>query len=195
LFQFLLLALCGFAANTPGDTTASLKRSFRLEVVVKGSPQSVYQLWTTEAGAEKFLAPRARIEPQPGGRYEMIFDPDMDPDGSIRGTKGCRVVRIVPDQELVFEWIAFVGQQPRGRSGPPYLPEPERSAHKTRVVVRFSALPGEPEHTRVALVNDGFGSGAKWDEAFAYFRDRGWPQVLAQLKAYCDHGQLAPWAK
>jgi len=195
LFQFLLLALLGFAPNPLGDTATPPKRRFRLEAVVKGSPELVYQLWTSEAGAEKFFAPKARIDLRPGGRYEMIFDPDMDPDGAIRGTKGCHIVRIVRNRELVFEWIAFVAQQSPGRSGPPYLPEPERSAHRTRVVVRFSAVAGEPPRTRVVLVNEGFGSGEKWDEAFAYFRDRGWPQVLAQLKAYCDHGQLAPWAK
>jgi uncharacterized protein YndB with AHSA1/START domain len=170
-------------------------RAFLIELVVSGTPSEVYKLWTTEAGLKKWFGPDARVEARVGGRYEMIFDPATDPDGSVRGTKGARILELVPEKKLVFEWIAFVAQEHPGRAGPPYMPEPERSREKTQVEVSFEPSPANPGKMRITLVHSGFRQGAKWDEALAYFRDRGWPLGLRRLKDFCDRGTLPPWSR
>jgi Activator of Hsp90 ATPase homolog 1-like protein len=88
------LIYTSFLLCAVGLTTEQLQapgRSFRIEIAANGTPSEVFKLWTTEAGVKKWFAPGARIEARVGGRYEIIFDPVTDADGSVRGTKGARV--------------------------------------------------------------------------------------------------------
>jgi uncharacterized protein YndB with AHSA1/START domain len=133
--------------------------------------------------------------PALGGRYEIIFDPATDPDGSVRGTKGARILELVPEKKLAFEWIPFVGQEHPGYGGPPYMPEPERSREKTRVEVVFEPSPPDASKTRIILLHNRFREGTKWDKALAYFRDQGWPEVLGRLGNYCNQGTSPSWSK
>ncbi len=191
--------ICAALFSTVGVLVAqqaqSTDRTIRIELVVGCAPSEVYKLWTTEAGLTEWFAPAARVDPRVGGRYEIIFDPATDPDGSVRGTKGARILELVPDKKLVFEWIAFEGQERAGYGGPPVMPEPERSNEKTRVEVVFEPTRGDADKTRIGLVHNGFREGARWDAALAYFRERGWPGVLHQLTDYCNRGVLPPWSK
>jgi len=177
------------------EQVQSTDRTIRIELVAGRPPSEVYKLWTTEAGVTKWFAPAARVDPRVGGRYEIIFDPATDPDGSVRGTKGAKILELVPDKKLVFEWIAFEGQERAGYGGPPVMPEPERSREKTRVEVVFEPAPGDVSKTRIVLVHNGFREGATWDAALVYFRERGWPGVLRQLTEYCNQGILPAWSK
>ena len=183
---FICLALMSATNRLAAQQPQRADRTVRIELVVDRAPSEVYSLWTTEDGLRKWFAPEARVDARAGGRYEIIFDPQTDPDGSLRGTKGARVLELVPGKKLVFEWIAFVGQQQPGYGGPPYMPEPERSSQKTRVEVTFAGSPNDASKTRITLVHSGFRDGAKWDEALGYFRDKGWPAVLQRLANYCQ---------
>ena len=195
LSQVLIcVALFSLVGELVGEQPQPANRAIRIELIVGRAPSEAYKLWTTEAGLRKWFAPAARVDLRVGGRYEIIFDPATDPDGSVRGTKGSRILELVPGKKLVIEWIAFVGEEPLGEGGPPYMPEPERSRHKTRVEVTFEPSPGDGSKTRITLVHDGFRQGAKWDEALAYFRDRGWPGVLRRLTNYCSQGTLPSWS-
>lgn len=60
------------------------------------------------------VGPDARVDARVAGRYEIIFDLATDQDGSVRGTKGARILELVPGKKLAFEWIAFVGQEHPG---------------------------------------------------------------------------------
>ncbi len=111
----------------------------------------------------------------------------------MRGTKGARVVELVPERKLIFEWIAFVGEEQPGYAGPPYMPEPARRRDKTQVEVNFEASPGDPHKTRIILIHSGFRQGAAWDRALAYFRDEAWPSILHRLADFCDRGVLPSW--
>jgi uncharacterized protein YndB with AHSA1/START domain len=187
----LLSWVVGLVAEQPQQAD----RAIRIELVVSGAPSEVYKLWTTEAGLRSWFAPDARVDARVGGRYEIIFDPATDPDGSVRGTKGARILELVPERKLVFEWIAFVSQEHPGYGGPPYMQEPERSLKKTRVEVTFELSPSDANKMRITLVHNGFSEGPKWDEALAYFRDKGWPGILRRLTNYCNQGTLPPWSR
>ena len=76
---------------------------------VPAPPAEVFRLWTCTEGIGKFFAPDARIDAVTGGRYEILFAPAKDPEGNSHGTKGARILKLVPDKELAFEWITFAG--------------------------------------------------------------------------------------
>ena len=84
-------------------------RTVNLDRIVEAPPAEVYRLWTTPDGVKKLFAPEAKIDLKIGGRYEIIFFPSKDPEGELHGTKGARILDLVPNKKLVFEWITFAG--------------------------------------------------------------------------------------
>ena len=125
----------------------------------------VWKAWTTTEGIESFFAPKAaKVEPWPGGAFELWFGVEM-PEGS-RGSEGCKVHSVKPMEQFVFEWNA-----------PPTIPaiRPLR----TLVYLDFKSLPDN--RTEVTLRNFGYGQGEDWAKTKAYF-ERAWPAVMANLE-------------
>jgi uncharacterized protein YndB with AHSA1/START domain len=169
-------------------------RTILLEATVDAPASAVFKLWTTEAGIQSFFAPRAVIDPRVGGRYEIVFAPELDPQGESAGTKGARILRFEPDRRLAFEWFTFVSRDlsagaPPGATSPPVVPEAVRNARPipTWVEISFEPVAGQPGRTRVRLSHRGFRTGTPWDESFEYFW-RAWATVLGGLGARCAHG-------
>jgi uncharacterized protein YndB with AHSA1/START domain len=151
-------------------------RAVEGEVVVHAPIKRVWQAWTTHEGAETFFAPQCEIELRPGGKYEMLFDPDAPP--GKQGGEGVIVLAVQPPTMLSLTWNA-----------PPELPEIREQ--RTHVMVVLESL--GPARTKVTLRHDGWGEGAGWDAAFKYF-DRAWKQiVLPRLKYRFEHGPI-DWA-
>ncbi|MFI5007592.1 MAG: SRPBCC domain-containing protein, partial [Solirubrobacterales bacterium] len=98
------LVLAPVLEEAPPPGKVKTDRTIELSVTLDQPPAEVYRLWTTVEGARTFFAPDARIEGKPGGRYEIIFDPAGDPEGARHGTKGARLLRLVPGKEIAFEW-------------------------------------------------------------------------------------------
>jgi uncharacterized protein YndB with AHSA1/START domain len=122
----------------------------------------------------EFFAPLARIELEPGGAYELYFNPEGAP--GQRGGEGCKVLSFVPMEMLSFEW-----------NFPPKIPALRDSGAKTWVVVQlFDAGPGK---TRVRLTQLGWKDGADWDAGYAYF-DRAWGMVLSWLQRRFTSGPI-----
>ena len=125
----------------------------------------VWRAWTTAAGIESFFAPKAaKVEPVPGGAFELWFGVD-NPEGS-RGSEGCRVHSVKPMAQFVFEWNA-----------PPTIP----AIRPLRTLVYLDFKPLPDNRTEVTLRNFGYGVGEDWDKAKAYFT-RAWPAVMANLE-------------
>jgi uncharacterized protein YndB with AHSA1/START domain len=125
----------------------------------------VWKAWTTTEGIESFFAPKAvKVEPVPGGAFELWFGLTQ-PEGS-RGSEGCKVHSVRPMEQFVFEWNA-----------PPTIPaiRPLR----TLVYLDFKPLPGNK--TELTLRNFGYGEGEDWTKAKAYFA-AAWPAVMASLE-------------
>jgi len=169
-------------------------RAISLEATVDAPASTVFTLWTTQAGIQSFFAPRAVIDPRVGGRYEIAFFPQVDPDGESAGTKGARILRFEPDRALSFEWFTFVSRDfravaPPGATSPPVVPAAVRNTRPipTWVDLSLEAVAGHPGKTHVRLTHRGFGSGTPWDESFEYFW-RAWATVLGRLGARCSRG-------
>ena len=163
-------------------------RTIFLEATVAVPPAEVFRLWTSEDGIKKFFAPAARVEASVGGRYEIIFAPAKDPEGNSHGTKGARILKLVPEKELAFEWVTFAGDELLGRNAPPYAPAAERNVRPlpTWVELTFEPVEGQPEKTHVRFAHYGFRDGERWEQSFHWFK-RAWKGVLDELAAYCQN--------
>jgi uncharacterized protein YndB with AHSA1/START domain len=162
------------------------ERTIVLDVTVNATPSEVFRLWTSTDGIRKFFAPDARIDSEPGGRYQIIFAPGKDPEGDSHGTKGARILKFIPDKELSFEWITFAGDNLLGKNAPPYAPSSRRNVKPlpTWVELSFESVDGQSNRTHVKFAHYGFGTGDLWEQSYQWFT-RAWKGVLDQLAAYC----------
>ncbi|MEP7206030.1 MAG: SRPBCC domain-containing protein [Casimicrobiaceae bacterium] len=161
----LAVAVVAIAGSVLPASAQSLAPDIVVVKVVDAPVADVWKAWTTAEGIESFFAPKAvRVEPWPGGAFELWFGLDS-PEGS-RGSEGCRVHSITPMEQFVFEWNA-----------PPTLPE-IRSL-RTLVYLDFKALDGK--RTEVTLRNFGYGQGEAWAKSRAYFTSA-WNAVMTGLE-------------
>ena len=162
------------------------ERTIELVAVVEASPAEVFRLWSTADGVRSFFAPGARIDSEPGGRYEILFAPERDPLGYSHGTTGARLLTVVPDRKIAFEWITFAGDADLGVNGPPVASRSLRDMRPlpTWVEVSISPVAGASGRTRVVLRHMGFPAGEPWGESFRWF-GRAWAGVMRQLADRC----------
>lgn len=139
------------------------QRGIHQQVTVPAPLEEVWRAWTTTEGVTSFFGPAAHIEATVGGPYEVYFSTEA-PYGS-RGSEGCRVLSVVPMNQISFQWNA-----------PPSMGV-IRDLH-TRVTVRLHEE--TPDLTRVEIIHTGWGAGEQWDKAYDYF-DKAWDAVLGNL--------------
>jgi uncharacterized protein YndB with AHSA1/START domain len=163
----LLLILSAVA-----PVAAAAERAIDKEVLVPAGAADVWAAWTTREGIVAFFAPDAKVEPRPGGAFEVYINPYAEP--GLRGADDMRFLALQPMRMLSFTWNA-----------PPSLPEAR--AQRTVVIVRLE--PQGERATRVALHHVGWGDGGEWDRAYAYF-DRAWGNVLGNLKKRFETGPV-----
>ncbi len=143
------------------------------QVRVPAALDEVWEAWTTEEGARGFFAPACRINLQPGGAYEMLFDLEAKPGD--QGGEGMIVLAVQPKHMLSFTW-----------SAPPHLRTVR--GQMTHVVVRMQQT--GPQETSIILRHDGWGDSGEWIDAFQYF-SRAWSQiVLPRLQYRFEHGPV-----
>jgi len=161
---FLIVGIALVAA-APAARAQSLAPDIVVTAVVNAPVADAWKAWTTPAGIESFFAPKAaKIEPWPGGAFELWFGVDM-PEGS-RGSEGCKVHSVRPMEQLVFEWNA-----------PPTIP----AIRPLRTLVYLDFKPVAGDRTEVTLRNYGYGDGEDWAKAKAYFQ-RAWTAVMASFE-------------
>ncbi len=163
-----------FPREVPDARLAPIEVSAR----IPAAPADVFRSWTTAEGVRAFLGVEARVRLEPGGPFELEFDPSQE--AGKRGTEGCTVLSWLDGRMLSFTWNA-----------------PPRFAHcrerRTVVVVELEAE--GPGGTRVRLTHQGFAEGAakepdhaeEWRQVRDYFA-KAWPSVLAALRKHAEGG-------
>lgn len=140
-----------------------------IQVVIDRPVDKVFEAWIKPELLEQWLARKARVEPAPGGAYEMFWDIE---NPAINSTQGCRIADIVPNAELSFNW--------RG-------PEPYSSVMgcATRVFVRL-----EPRgaSTLLRFVHTGWGAGQQWEEARLWMAET-WRKAIENLKSFLESSE------
>src|SRR5687768_6480874 len=71
------------------------------ELQLNCPPEKAFLYFTENRLLEKWLALRADVVPEPGGKYELFWKPD-DPENN--STKGCRILALKKNRYLCFEW-------------------------------------------------------------------------------------------
>jgi uncharacterized protein YndB with AHSA1/START domain len=156
----ILLALF-LATSLPA---IAVERAIDESVVVKAPIARVWEAWTTSAGIKTFFARDGKIEANDDGPFQIYMNPLAAP--GAKGADDMVFLALQPPTMLSFTWNA-----------PPHLAEVRKQ--RTYVTVRL-APQGEGE-TLVTLHHGGWGTGAEWDQAYAYFT-KAWPNVLRNLQ-------------
>ncbi|HKV40569.1 MAG TPA: SRPBCC domain-containing protein [Blastocatellia bacterium] len=165
-FAILILLLIA------GSVNAQSSRVIKKEVVVNAPLQEVWNTWTTSEGVETFFAPKANIQLESGGAYEVLFAPNA-PKGR-RGCEGCKVLSFEPMRTLSIDWGV-----------PPMFP----ALQNQRGTITLTFEPVDSAHVRVVVVHSGLGSGGDWDKVYEHF-DQGWSIVLARLQQRFKSGPM-----
>lgn len=148
-------------------------RAIEFLVVVDGTSEEIFELWTTREGVSGFFGSDALIEARLGGLYEIRFG--VRPDGEIAGPRGNRIVGFEPSQALDFEWEM-----------PQFAKQLNTRPLPTWVEVRFEPFTEEPPRTQVRVAHHGFRRGEGWDDSYEFF-ERNWFDILFRLKLHCTY--------
>ena len=134
-----------------------------------------WNIWTTNEGVTSFFAPRANIEANIGGRYELFFDTKAAK--GFQGTEGCRVLALERLKRLVFEFIA-----------PPQFPNVRRVRSRVDLMFQEAFRGGL---VQVDLMHSGFMEGEEWDECFDFF-SWSWDLAFGRFQYRCS-GRSVDW--
>ncbi len=139
------------------------------QVLVKGSTQQVFELWTSEAGVNRFFGTESVIELKKGGSYEIYFLPRTHPETIPNSTRGAHLLDFEKGRRLTFEWMA-----------PPFAAELNTQPLPTWVDVTIDPAERLPGHSVVRVRHYGFDRGPLWDQLYEYFTTA-WSGVLFRL--------------
>lgn len=143
------------------------------EITIRAPVDLVWHAWTISDRVSQWFAPETVIEAKKGGAYELYFIPG-NRDGM--NTKGCKVISIEPEKELVFEW-----------KGPDQFASIMNIQDELTIVsVQFSKL--NEATTKVTVLHDGFKALDGWTEAMNW-HEMAWSGVLKSLKNALETGK------
>ena len=129
----------------------------------------VWKAWTTAEGIESFFAPKAaKVEPVPGGAFELWFGVN-NPEGVAR-QRGLTRAQRQADGAVRVRMERAAGN-----------PDDPKAAHAG--LSRLRAASRQPDE--VTLRNFGYGTGDDWAKNKAYF-ESAWPAVMGPRKALRD---------
>jgi len=154
----------------------------RLERTIAAPPERVYRAWLDPALLARWMSPgpfeltRAEVDERPGGRYRIWHTETATgtPSGGFEAT----ITDLVPNQRLAFDW-GFVG--PEREDGPVY---------DSRLRITFAPAPAGA--TRLTLVHQRLDALAAALPEVAASVGAGWGDVLGQLAAVAERGELTP---
>ncbi len=133
------------------------------------TPHKAFEFFTVNMHLEKWLTQVADVEPRVGGKYELFWSPN---DRQNDSTIGCKVLAIVQDKFLCFEW-----------KGPRQFKRFMNKATPLTNVIAFfvPSVMG----TEVHLLHTGWRNTSEWEEARQWFKEA-WGLSLSKLQDYTE---------
>ena len=128
-------------------------------------PHRAFEMFTVNQLLESWLVEAAEVEPVPGGKYELFWEPA---DRENNSTLGCKVTAVEADKFIAFEW----------RSPKQYKHFANNADPLTHAVVFF--IP-DPAGTEVHLIHSGWRGSADWEEA-RQWQNRAWEIAFEKLE-------------
>lgn len=142
-------------------------------IIVDGTIDDAWTLWTDEDRMPEFMGFDATIEAEVGGTFQVIFAEGADTPLK-RGNDG-RIVAIQDRRMLSFTWMT-----------PMHMAD--LSGNSTLVTLYFTPIDGGKK-VQVDLINTGYGLNDSWREAYAY-NVRGWDRVLTHFEYAMEIGPI-----
>lgn len=151
-------------------------QAIQIETTVRAPQDIVWKAWTESDQVATWFSPDAIIEAQPGGRFELFFDPS---NHDHQCTKGCVFTLVEQKKRLGFTW-----------KGPDQFADLMNDpTPSTSVRVSFFR---EDDITRVVVEHSGWGQGEEWEEARTW-HERAWLDVLGRLKSTLESVVGSQW--
>lgn len=135
-----------------------------LQITVPLPIPMIYAALTSAEQLPGWLSHSARISPQVGGDYVLVF---QEP---VAFESAGKVQRLTQDVDIGFTWFA----------PPPFGPLMNEGPSPTNVYLR---LQESPEGVDITLEHAGWGSGEEWEEARSW-HFHFWDDRLQRLKDY-----------
>ncbi|MDX8365536.1 SRPBCC domain-containing protein [Cytobacillus sp. IB215665] len=158
--------------------TPSVNSSLIINVTINSPIDLVWHAWTISDRVSKWFAPKAVIELKKGGAFELYFE-SMNIE--CMNTKGCKIKRFVPKQQLEFTW-----------KGPDQFASIMNNQDDlTLVNVLFEK---EDKKTSVIIEHFGWGYGKYWQEAYKW-HEKAWQDFLGSLKFALEKGKGELWCQ
>lgn len=133
--------------------------------------ETVWELISTSQGLMRFFAVHVELDLSVDGLMDVWFFP-QNPAG-LKGAEGMRVLAIEAPYRLQFTW-----------NQPPFL----KNIQNQRTVVELLLKAGDKQSS-IILNHSGWGKGAEWEQAQAYFSGA-WPMVLKRLAYVCEGHEI-----
>lgn len=134
------------------------------EVLLQAPVQQIWEMWTTAEGITSFFAPKATVELEIGGKFELLFMLD-NPIG-LQGSENCKILSYLPEKMFSFSWNA-----------PPQFPVVREQFHW--YVLNLIAI--NEQTTKLELTGLGWKDTEEWNLVYQYF-DVAWTNVLNNLQ-------------
>lgn len=134
------------------------------EALLQAPVQQIWEKWTTAEGITSFFAPKATVELEIGGKFELLFMLD-NPIG-LQGSENCKILSYLPEKMFSFSWNA-----------PPQFPIVREQFHW--YVLNLIAI--NEQTTKLELTGLGWKDTEEWNLVYQYF-DVAWTNVLNNLQ-------------
>lgn len=154
-------------------TTTTNDKAITSEVIINAPLNLVWFAWIIPERVTEWFAPETMIEATVGGAYELYFMPG---NKSGMNTKGCKVIKLVDENELRFTW-----------KGPDQFESIMNNENElTSVHVCFQSV--DTHSTKVIVEHIGFKEDDNWKEAFEWHQ-MAWSGVLSSLKSALEKSE------
>jgi uncharacterized protein YndB with AHSA1/START domain len=167
---------------TPDDNRLQLAGdgAVELERLLQAPRERVWAALVDPSQAGTWFAASANIVPEPGGAYELFWQPGS-PDH--QSTVGCRITAIAPARYLAFTWRGPDELSAIMNEGDPPPPP-------THVTITLAPVQGG---TLLRVRHAGFRASPDWARARSW-HERAWATCLDNLEAFlADRPLPRPW--
>ena len=146
------------------EKTNPASRSIEKKLLIKATPERVFQALTEKECLERWFVSRAEVDLRPGGAISFEWDRGA---GIFNSGK---ILVVEPPSRVSFTWEAL---------------EPSPTT------ITF-ALTAENDSTHLHLIHSGMGEGKEWDHYYDS-RNGGWDVHLNNLVTWLEIGKEKNW--
>lgn len=145
-------------------------RDITFDLEFNTSAEVLWNYFLESEKLESWLTKKAKVDPETGGGYELFWEPETPTENS---TIDCKILALVPNQLLSFEW----------RGPVPFADIMNIKPFPTWASVSMERI--SVNETVLHFRHTGWGDSEKWEEARAW-QEKAWGMAFNNLKELCE---------